>query len=112
MSLQFVKCFMGITGHGEYTSYGVEKLWRRVFGTVLADFGFPRKARTFLWDNLVVGNWKHLHMTETEKTYGADDWLDLLVGEVFYCSDRWTMDRLVRCHWMYRQYMDAVKEEE
>ena len=110
-SMQFVKCITGITEHGEYTPYGVEKLWRRVVGSVLADFGLPRKARTFLWNELAVGNWNHLHMTELEKAYKAVDWLDLLSDEVFYCSDRWTMDRLMRCHWIYRQYMDAAKEE-
>lgn len=31
-------------------------------------------------------------------------------NDVMYCSDRWSLDRLTRCHWTYRQYIMEVYE--
>ena len=33
-------------------------------------------------------------------------WLD----DMFYCSDRWSLDRLMRCHWEWRHYMKGVSD--
>ena len=89
----------------------VVRLWRSVFGCVLKSFGVPKKSRRLLWEELVKGNWGRLHQTERECELSSSQWLGQLHDEVWYCSDRWSLDRLTRCHWLYRQYVAAIESE-
>lgn len=85
----------------------VTEYWHRVFNCVAKYLGFNKATRKILWDELVFGNWKRLH---TDESKSADDWLNSLRYDVMYCSDRWSLDRLTRCHWMYRNYVRVVDE--
>lgn len=89
----------------------VEEYWHRTFCCVAKYLGFGRKERGILWDQLVRGNWERLHTTEEEDGKAPDHWLEKLAWDCFYCSDRWSLDRLTRCHWLYRAYMSATKRE-
>ena len=89
----------------------VERLWHAVFGCVLKSFGVPKKSRRLLWEELVKGNWGRLHQTKSEFELSSSQWLGQLHDEVWYCSDRWSLDRLTRCHWLYRQYVAAIESE-
>lgn len=99
----------------EYISRGncdpekVTEHWHRVFCCVAKYLGFNRATRRFLWEELVAGNWSRLHLSYDEGLRVPDDWLQDLRGDVFYCSDRWNLDRLTRCHWLYRTYMRAAR---
>lgn len=86
----------------------VERLWRATFEAVLIRERFTRSAIDFMWGNLAQGNWERLHLDEAEKARTADEWLGLLRDDVWYCSDRWSLDRLTRCHWTWRQYKRKV----
>ena len=86
----------------------VEEYWHRAFMCISKHLGFDKAARRILWEDLVCGNWEHLHQTEDEMERTADEWLEELRGDVFYTSDRASLDRLTRCHWLYRQYMRAA----
>lgn len=90
----------------------VEERWHRTFNCVAKYLGFNKATRRILWKELFCGNWNRLHTTEEEDKMTSVEWLDKLCCEVFYCSDRWSLDRLARCHWLYRQYMDAAEREE
>ena len=93
---------------GHCTPPKVEEHWHRTFSCVAKHLGFNRSARRILWNDLVQGNWKRLHATDEEEQKTPDEWLDELRWEVYYCSDRWSLDRLTRCHWLYRQYRWSV----
>lgn len=93
---------------GECSPQGVEKMWRQAFSCALKHLGFTRKQRSYLWCELASGNWERLHLTAAEAEISADEWLDQFSWDVFYCSDRWSFDRVTRCHWMFRQYMQAA----
>lgn len=82
----------------------VEKLWRQAFEAVLIRESFTRKAIDYMWKNLAQGNWEHLHQTDAEKERTVEEWLECFRADVWYCSDRWSLDRLTRCHWLWRQY--------
>lgn len=90
----------------------VEEYWHRAFSCVAKYLGFGRKERGVLWNELVAGNWKRLHQTEDEENWTPEMWLDALYWQVMYCSDRWSLDRLTRCHWLWRQYDKAAKKRE
>lgn len=89
----------------------IERLWRQVFEAVLMRERFTRRAIDYMWEHLAQGNWEHLHQTDDEQRMSADEWLDGFRWDVSYCSDRWSLDRLMRCHWQWRQYKwEAVGE--
>lgn len=89
----------------------LEEHWHRTFNCVAKFLGFNRATRKVLWNELVCGNWERLHTTEEENERTPEEWADELCLEVSYCSDRWSLDRLTRCHWLYRQYMSAKRRE-
>lgn len=96
---------------GDCTPEGVEDHWHRAFCCIAKYLGFNRATRKVLWEDLVYGNWKRLHLTDEEMAKTSNDWLNELRGDVFYCSDRWCLDRLTRCHWLYRHYVWAERCE-
>lgn len=89
----------------------VGRLWRNVFEAVLIRERFTRHAIDYMWDNLAQGNWEHMHQTDEEKAKTSSGWLEDFELDVFYCSDRWSLDRLTRCHWTWRQYEFALWKE-
>lgn len=86
----------------------VAALWHDAFLGVAKHLGFNGKARRILWDELALGNWNHLHPTKDEQRWTPEEWLGELRADVFYCSDRWSLDRLTRCHWLYRMYARSL----
>lgn len=87
----------------------IKNNWHLIFQEVAKTLGFDSVAIDILWDNLVVGNWERLHATDEERALSEADVLKAFKSDVFYCSDRWSLDRLTRCHWLYRQYMRKAK---
>lgn len=87
----------------------VAEMWSRVFFNVARELGFNKATRRILWRDLVVGNWDRLHLTEDEREMAPHEWIQALRSDVWYCSDRWSLDRLARCHWLYRQYVMSIK---
>lgn len=82
--------------------------WRKLFIRICQnEFGFSKKNAQYMFDEFGYGNWVHLNMTDEEKAMTADDWLEKFLADVFYCSDRWSLDRLLRCHWQYRKTSNA-----
>lgn len=90
----------------------VRERWRRTFCCVARFLGFNRATTRILWEDLVYGNWEHLHQTDEERLLSPDLWLGKLRDDVLYCSDRWCLDRLTRCHWLYRQYERSLMRAE
>ena len=99
----------GYISKGDVTYQGVTDRWHHAFNCIAKYLGFSKKSRVFLWVQLAYGNWEHFHLTDEEKNLSADEWLEKFRNEVFYCSDRWSFDRLTRVHWIYRQYSRKVK---
>lgn len=88
----------------------IERLWRETFEAFLIANRFTRKSIDYMWDCLALGNWKHLWQTDEEKERTTEEWLEWFRIEVWYCSDRWNLDRLIRCHWAWRQYKRKAEE--
>lgn len=93
---------------GSYDDIDVEKVcdwWHKVFIHVCYYLGINFKSAEVLWENLTYENWEHLHQTEEEQQYSERDWFEKFYFDMFYCSDRWSLTRLERCHWKYRQWL-------
>lgn len=76
------------------------------------NFKLPNRIRNDLFDNLCKGNWEHLWETEEEKKMTIAELCYELRGEVFYCSDRMSWDRLCRIHWIWQRIARRLWEME
>ena len=98
-------------GRGSCKPSKVEEYWHRAFCCIAKYLGFNGSARKILWEDLVQGNWEHLHEMKNEEGFTSEEWLEKLREDCFYCSDRWSLDRLTRCHLVWRQYVWAVRRD-
>ena len=67
------------------------------------NFKLPNRIRNDLFDNLCKGNWEYLWETEEEEKMTIAELCYELRGEVFYCSDRMSWDRLCSIHWIWQR---------
>lgn len=63
-------------------------------------------------ESAAYGNWEHFHETEEEKKESFEDVFEHLCHEIFYCSDRWSWDRIIRVNWLYQRAKDRLEKEE
>ncbi len=104
--VQIEQCCMLSSYIREYPGIKNDELtrrWKSVFFLVTKRMGFNKEGRRYLWDNLVLGNWEHIHQNAIERTWKRDRWLNDFASDLWYCSDRMSLDRLTRLHWQYRQ---------
>lgn len=88
-----------LSQYEKLTDEDIEFGWSRIFSAVYVHLGGSYKDSKFLFDNLFdTGNWSHLQMNEAEKSRDMQQFVDDFRYDVFYCSDRWSLDRLARCH--------------
>lgn len=87
-------------------------IWRPLFTRVCQHLGISKRSSYVLYDNLDDCNWEHLHLTEEEKKYPSSKWRELFVYDVHYCSDRWSLSRLLRVHWAYCQWKESLDRED
>lgn len=97
-------CCGWVHDHREAMPAEVAKDYQPMMACVLwVEFGVPEAAaETFIGD-ACAGNWERLHLTDPEKHIDAAGWAEMLLDEVFYFSDRWSWDRVLRAQWLYRQ---------
>lgn len=53
-------------------------------------------------ETLGYGNWERLWETDEEAAKPIDELKEDFIGDIFYCSDRWTWDRVLRVNWLYQ----------
>ena len=97
-----------------YSDVDVSKVvdgWHEIFIHVCYHLDINKKSAEVLWNNLAYGNWEHLHQTEEEENYSEEEWFKNFYYDVLYCSDRWSLDRLERCHWQFRQWIRKTDYE-
>lgn len=87
------------------TEKKLRRKWNKLFIDICQYMGIDNLSAIVLFEQLVLGNWEHIHLTEDEEKYTHSEWLAKFSSDIFYCSDRWSLDRLMRCHWLYRQIM-------
>lgn len=92
-----------IREHYDITNDELTNRWKSVFFLITKRMGFNKLGRRYLFDHLVEGNWEHLHQTKEELMRDRNKWLEEFYLDLWYCSDRMSLDRLTRLHWQYRQ---------
>lgn len=74
-------------------------------------FRLPKRVRKSLMEGLGYGNWTHLWETDEEKMQTICELCKELQGEVFYCSDRMSWDRLLRIHWIWQRIQSRIQRD-
>ncbi len=92
------------------TLIAIEKEYREIVCPALCKYNFHlmRNQALFLCDTLGQGNWKKMWLTEEEKAENAESISTALIGDIFYCSDRMSWDRLVRINWQYQRLLKRI----
>jgi len=76
--------------------------WEMLFKSVLLNWGFNAIACNALFEQGREGyNWVKLHQSDAERNLSVDVRKLQFWQEVYYASDRMSIDRLMRCHWLY-----------
>lgn len=74
------------------------------------NFKLTRKQALWLCDTLGEGNWKKMWLTDEEEKESDADICVGLLGDIFYCSDRMSWDRLARINWQYQRLLKRVRK--
>lgn len=69
---------------------------------MLHEFGIPFYLRGTFIDNSYT-RWSHFIVTDEEAKKDVVDWAIDIVSEIFYCSSRWSLDKLIEISWMYSE---------
>ena len=75
-------------------------------------FGLSKKAAKDFVRYACEGNWSKLHETDVEKDADSELYARMILGDVHYCSDRWSWGRVIRIQWLYRRLVQKCEREE
>lgn len=75
------------------------------------NFKLSRKQALLLCDNLGQGNWKKMWLTPEEEQEPTEEICRDFIGDIFYCSDRMSWDRLARINWQYQRLLKRIGNE-
>lgn len=75
-------------------------------------FGMTKGAANEFIESACEGNWAKIYETDVERSTDAEDYAEMICGDVFYCSDRWSWDRVLRIQWLYRRLVDRCRRIE
>ena len=83
--------------------------WKLLFKWYLQRRGFNIIAidQLFAWGNGGY-NWKEL-WGDKDETLDLEERIHNFIGELYYCSDRMSLDRLFRCHWLFNHIFNYIK---
>ena len=113
---QFDACDFCCNWYHEYENSSpsaVAESYGPMIATVLRNiFGIKRAFVDMFVDAACCGNWKRMHMTNAEKYLEPKTWSKMLLDEVWYCSDRWSWDRVIRTQWIYKRLLDSIKKDD
>ena len=75
------------------------------------NFRLNRKQALWLCDTLGQGNWKKMWLTDEDNAESDSEVCQQLIGDIFYCSDRMSWDRLTRINWQYQRLLKRIEQK-
>lgn len=97
-------CCKWVSDHDERSPLSVVEDYPKMMRRVLMEkFGMSRRAANSFIRGACEGNWERMHETSVERKVDAKEYSKMLLGDVFYCSDRWGWDRVIRIQWLYKR---------
>lgn len=110
MEEEFDVCRWCCEWHSEMegkSPFVVRDAYPRMMRKVLRhEFHMSKRAAKDFVEDACQGNWERLHETGTERRVIAEEFAAELLSEVWYCSDRWSWDRVLRVQWLYKRLED------
>lgn len=90
-----------------------DKVWKPLFLRIAMHIGLQKRSASLLFEDFgVMNNWEHLHPTDREMHMTAEQCASHFLCDTHYCSDRWSLDRLLRVQWMYRHWEYILSKED
>jgi len=93
----------------------IKLIWKQYFDETLQEIDITdQKAKDILFYEFTMQNWNAMHRENTEyKTFSRRNLYQNFSAEASYISDRISLDRLFRTHWMFRQvfYDELIFDE-
>lgn len=91
----------------------VAESYPKMMRKVLRDrFHMSKKAAQSFIDDACCGNWERMHETHIEKQVDVKEYVEALVDDVWYSSDRWSWDRVIRIQWFYKRIVEKCARKE
>ena len=86
--------------------------YRKIVCPALCKYNFRLNRKQALWlcDTLGQGNWKKMWLTDEDNAESDSEVCRQLIGDVFYCSDRMSWDRLTRINWQYQRLLKRIEQ--
>ncbi len=86
--------------------------YRKTVCPILCKYNFKlnRKQALYLCDTLGQGNWEKMWLTDEDNAESDSEVCRLLIGDIFYCSDRMSWDRLTRINWQYQRLLKRIEQ--
>lgn len=82
----------------------IKLAWKEYFDRSLLDIGLDQKSIDVLFTKWEMGNWRAMHIETSEyKDHSKNDLYRVFTNDLEYISDRISLDRIFRNHWLYRQ---------
>ena len=86
------------------TFESIHNKWFWIFNYYLQTLDFNDESVKKLFYDWDMDNWKAMHREKSEyKNYSNKQLLEDFKGDMNYCSDRMSLDRLFRNHWKFNQ---------
>lgn len=95
------------------TMKAIAEEYRETVCPALCKFNFRLNRKQALWlcDTLGQGNWKKMWLTDEDNAESDSEVCRQLIGDVFYCCDRMSWDRLTRINWQYQRLLKRIEQK-
>jgi len=93
----------------------IKKIWYKYFTISLKELGIKsQKSINILFWEWKMDNWKAMHKENSEyKEFSKKQMYNSFCNEAHYISDRISLDRIFRTHWLFREiFRDEISEEQ
>lgn len=94
------------------TMKAVEKEYREKVCPAICKFNFQLNRTQALWlcETLGYGSWEKMWPTPEDDAKSDEEICNHLLGDVHYCSDRMSWDRLTRINWQYQRLLQRIEQ--
>lgn len=99
MSCEFVRTI----DKSEINAFDVKAEFVATVDSICEYLEYGKIGRLLVFD-MYYGGWEKIKPDTIELAHSPDYWRVTLKNDMLYCSDRWSLVRLLRCVWAYNMW--------
>lgn len=102
-----------VDGDNNIDAVQIYERWHEIFFHVCYYLGINKKTAKALWEKTAYESWGHSLQMKVEQCYNREKWCTMFYcGVLLCCSDGWSFTRLMRCHWLFKQWYKKIQNED